>query len=170
MTAKPNITRRAALARLGLTAASVYMAPGIFGVSVAHASSGVSAASPPSPASPASPPSPASNPSPPSGPSRPGSVNENADSCRQPSLPNGGQITRQEYDRAQQAIQRGDARPLRDVLRTVEQDYPGRLLRVRFSGRGRSHEFRVTIVNPSGAIVSVTVDAKTGQITNVQNC
>ena len=166
MTDTIRISRRTALARLGLGAASIYMSPVIVGLSKAHAGSGVSQASPASPASPpsrASPPSPPSAASGASGPSGPGS-------CRQTSLPNGGQITRREYDRAQEAIARGDAQPLRDVIRNVQSRHPGRLLRVGFSDSGRSLSFRVVVVNPSGAIVSVTVDAKSGQITNVQNC
>lgn len=175
------------------------MSPGIFGISKAHAASSVSQASQPSPASRASPPSPASNPSPASRPSpaspasapsaaspasRPSTPGQSADrgavsgasgpsgagSCQQTSLPDGGQITRREYENAQQAIARGDAKPLRDVLDDVQTRHPGRLLRVGFSENGRSASFRVVIVNRSGAIVSVTVDAKSGQITKVQNC
>jgi hypothetical protein len=52
----------------------------------------------------------------------------------------------------------------------VQSRHPGKLLRVGFSDSGQSPTFRVVIVNPSGAIVSVTVDARSGQITNVQNC
>ena len=182
-----RICRRAALARLGLGAASIYMSPVILGLSKAHAASSVSDASSPSPASPASSPSPPSRatpPSPPSAASNPSGPSQptNRDgvslssgpsgpgSCRQTSLPDGGQITRSDYERAQQAISRGDAQPLREVLENVHSRHPGRLLRVGFSESGRSPTFRVVIVNPSGAIVSVTVDARSGQITNVQNC
>ena len=174
MTNSKPITRRAALARLGLSAASVYMSPGILGISKAHAASSVST---PSPVSPATPPSP---PSKPSGPSQPESRTDGrtsrpsgpstAGTCQQSSLPGGGQITRRDYARAQQAIARGDARPLREVLSGVQSRYPGRMLRVGFSESGQSPTFRVLIVNRSGAIVSVTVDAKSGQITNVRNC
>lgn len=190
MTQNKHISRRAALARLGLSAAAVYMSPGILGISTAHAASSVSTASPPSPATPPSPASPASSATPPSAPTqasnasnssspsqptdRPSSPNtsgpSSAGSCRQTPLPGGGQITRQDYDRAQQAIARGEAQPLRDVLNDVRSRHPGSLLRVGFSTSGRSPAFRVVIVNPTGAIVSVTVDAKSGQITNVQNC
>lgn len=190
MTNKNGITRRAALARLGLGAASVYMSPGIFGISVAHAASSVSgssgssdasAASPasavssPSAASTASSPSASSGASRPSGSSRSAGSTWNsgpsrAGSCHQTSLRDGAQITRRDYERAQQAILRGEARPLRDILTSVEQQHRGQLLRVSFSERDRSPAFRVVIVNRSGAIVSVTVDAGSGQITNVQNC
>ena len=158
-----RISRRAALARLGLGAAGIYVSPVILGLSKAHAASSVSSSSAPSSSSPPSPPSPPSAPSSPSGPSGPGS-------CRQTSLLGGGQITRSDYERAQQAISRGDAKPLREVVGYVQSRHPGRLLRVGFSDSGRSPTFRGVIVNPSGAIVSVTVDASSGQITNVQYC
>lgn len=180
MTNSKPITRRAALARLGLSAASVYMSPGILGISKAHAASSVSTPSPVSPATPPSPPSTPSPPSKPSGPSQPEnrtggrtsstSGPSTAGTCQQSSLPAGGQITRRDYARAQQAIARGDARPLREVLSGVQSRYPGRMLRVGFSESGQSPTFRVLIVNRSGAILSVTVDAKSGQITNVRNC
>jgi hypothetical protein len=186
MTQAKRISRRAALARLGLGAASMYMSPIILGLSKAHAASSVSIASSPSPASStstpnapsrATPPSAPSAASSPSGPSEPGSRADigvsgpsGPGSCRQTALPDGAQITRRDYERAQQAISRGDAQPLRDVLNSVQSKYPGRLLRVGFSQSGRSPAFRVVIVNSSGAIVSITVDARSGQITNVQNC
>ncbi len=170
-----RISRRAALARLGLGAAGIYVSPVILGLSKAHAASSVSASSAPSLSSPPTPPSPPSAPSSPSGPSRPNdgtglSGPSGPGSCRQTSLPGGGQITRSDYERAQQAISRGDAKPLREVVGYVQARHPGRLLRVGFSDSGRSPTFGVVIVIPSGAIVSVTVDARSGQITNVKYC
>jgi uncharacterized membrane protein YkoI len=55
-------------------------------------------------------------------------------------------------------------------VNNVQSRHPGRLLRVGFSESGQSPAFKVVIVDRSGAIVSVTVDARSGQITNVQNC
>jgi hypothetical protein len=183
MTQVKNISRRTALARLGLTAAAVYVSPGFLGISQAHAASSATEPSEASAPSPASNPSPVSDPSTPtapssgSSPSSPSQLNpsrasgpSSAGSCRQTSLPDGGQITRQEYERAQEAIARGDARPLREVLDNVQSRHAGRLLRVGFENSGSTPAFRVVIVNRSGAIVSVTVDARSGQITKVQNC
>lgn len=178
MTKATRITRRAALARLGLAASGVYMAPAMLGLSKAHAASSVSAPSTQSPASPAtppSPPSPPSRPSPPSGATQPSqptapSGPSGAGSCARTTLPGGGQITRSDYERAQQAIARGDARPLREILESVQSQHAGRLLRVGFSDRGQMPAFKVVIVAGSGAILSITVDAKSAQITNVQRC
>lgn len=189
MRQKASISRRTALARLGLGVATTYMAPTIAGISVAHAASGVSdpsAPSPPSPASPASTPTPPSSPSPASpasdpsapsspspvsGPSQPGGSGPSGPgACRQSTLPGGGQITRNDYEQAQRAISRGEARPLREVLNTVQNQHPGRIVTVGFSQNGRSTSYRVLTVSRSGAVLSITVNARTGQITRVQSC
>ncbi|WP_170478591.1 PepSY domain-containing protein [Ruegeria arenilitoris] len=80
------------------------------------------------------------------------------------------QISRQDYKRAQRAIARGDARPLQEVLGKVQARRPGKLLQVGFpETRGRPI-FQVLIVDSKGAVVSVTVDAGSGRITNMQAC
>ena len=191
-----HITRRAALMRLGLGTASTYVIPSIVGLSAAHAQSAASDPSPASAPSPPSAPSPVSAPTPPSapspvsrasspsrldtpnsssGPSAPrqsneGRANSGPSACRQPNLPNGGQMTRRDYELAQQAIAKGDARPLSEVINTVQSRYPGRIVRVGFSGSTRASVFQIRIVSNSGAVVSVSVNAKSGAITGVQNC
>ncbi|PVA08143.1 PepSY domain-containing protein [Thalassorhabdomicrobium marinisediminis] len=77
-------------------------------------------------------------------------------------------MSRRDYERAQQAIQRGQARPLREVLTRVQASHPGTVIRVGFSSDGGS--FRVLTVNNSGAVVSVRVDAASGRITGAQAC
>lgn len=190
MTSDTRITRRAALMRLGLGAASAYVSPSIVGLSAAHAQSAASDPTRPSAPTRASTPTPPSSPSPvsrASTPSRPGTSNPTSgpsspsgsnaqratsgpSACRQPNLPNGGQMSRRDYELAQQAIARGDARPLSEVINTVQSQYPGRIVRVGFSGNGPSGVFRIRIVSQTGAVVSVSVNAKSGAITGVQNC
>ena len=183
MTQRKQISRRAALARIGMTAAACYVSPSFLGVSTAHAASSVtepSQASAPTPPSAASPVSTVSSPTPPSNTTSSSSPSQNtpsgasgpssAGSCRHTAQLDGGQITRAEYEDAQDAIARGNARPLREVIDGVQSQHPGQLLRVGFSNTGATPAFRVVIVDQSGAIVSVTVDARSGQITKVQNC
>lgn len=190
MTQNRNLSRRKALARLGLGFASAYMTPTVVGLSTARAASGVSDPTPPSAPSPASSPTPPSSPSPASppsnpttpsaasqasSPSQPGSSQASSGpsgpgACRQSTLQGGGQITRNDYEQAQQAISRGDARPLREVLNTVQSQHPGRIVSVGFSQSGRSTAYRVLIISSSGAVLSITVNARTGQITRVQSC
>ncbi|WP_424940402.1 PepSY domain-containing protein [Aliiroseovarius sp. S253] len=80
------------------------------------------------------------------------------------------QISRQDYKRAQRAIARGDARPLQEVLKTVQKRYPGKLVQVGYSEKGRKPVFQVMIVNRSGAVISVSVDAGSGRIASMQRC
>ena len=191
MSGTKRISRRAALARLGMGAAGAYMSPAFVGLSQARASGG-SEASAASAASPASTPSPASAASPASGPSAPSRASEPSrpsgpeassgspvsgpsgpsgpGACRGSSLSGGAQISRQDYKRAQRAIARGNARPLQEILRNVQARYPGRTLQVGFSERGRRPTFQVLIVDRSGAMISVTVDAGSAQVMNIRKC
>ncbi len=192
MTGGKRISRRAALARLGFGAVGAYMAPSVTRLSAAQAASSASPPSPASDPSPASAPtraSPPSDPSPPSAasqssaPTRPSGPSRSSGAsgaevsgpsgpgaCRPSSIPGGAQITRRDYERAQRAISRGDARPLREILNTVQSSHPGRLVQVGFSETGGTPSFRVLIVDRAGAVVSITVDAGSGRITSVRKC
>lgn len=189
MTRSKRITRREALTRLGLGAAGVYMAPSLTGLSMARAASSSSPASPasratpPSPASPASRPSPASGPSPvsksstpsaPSGPTNRGGSEPSGPSgpgkCKRSAISGDAQISRRDYKRAQRAISRGEARPLNEVLSNVRAKHPGKLLHVGYSEGGSGPSFDVLIVGASGAVISVTVDAKSGRVTSMRKC
>ncbi len=175
MTDERQISRRAALARLGLGAAAAYVAPSVAGLSYARASSEPS--SPSTSSSPSQPsPSQSSTPSAPdpdpsqelgasatSGPS-------SAGGCKLPSELEKTQISESEYRRAQAAISRGDARPLGEILRNVRNEYPGKAVKVGFSRWSLNPVFRVQIVSLDGAVLSVTVDAGTGRVISARKC
>lgn len=189
MTQAKGISRRAALARLGLAVGGAYLAPAMVGLSAARAASNPSppsAPSEPTAPTPPSPPSPVTAPTAPTAPSvvTAPSVPETAPTtqaveisgpsgpgaCRTSTISPNGTISRRDYERAQRAISRGEVRPLRDVVNVVQSRHPGRLLQVGFSESGSGSSFRVLIVDQRGAVVSVTVDAGSAQITNVQRC
>jgi len=173
MTKDRRISRRAALARLGLGVAGAYVAPAFVGLSQARAS-GASGSSGSSSASPASSPSPASTPSSPSTPGVDGTSQPSGPSgpggCRGSSFSGEVQISQRDYKRAQRAIARGEARPLREVLDAVRAEHPGRVLQVGYSDKGGPPMFQVLIVDPSGAVKSITVDAGSGLVTNMWKC
>lgn len=199
MTRNANISRRQALARLGLGVATAYMSPVVTGLSQARAStaspaskpSAQSKASPPSKASPASkasPPSRASRPSRPSSPSAssspsgPGNQGSN-NSKSKASVPSGpenecrvsgggGQMTisKQEYRQAQTAIRQGKARPLSEVVKIARERYPGQPVRVGFSSGSGEPQYHIQIVTKTGAIISVTVAARSGTILRARRC
>lgn len=192
MTQAKGISRRAALARLGLAVGGAYLAPAMVGLSAARAASNPSppsAPSEPTAPTPPSPPSPVTAPTAPTAATAPSvvtapSVPETASTsqaveisgpsgpgaCRTSTISPNGTISHRDYERAQRAISRGEARPLRDVVSVVQSRHPGRLLQVGFSESGSGSSFRVLIVDQRGAVVSVTVDAGSAQITNVQRC
>lgn len=181
MSGRASISRRAALARLGLGISAIYVSPAVTGLSAAHASSGPSDGSAPSPASPASAPSAPSRPSRPSGPSAASGVDaastpsgaeesERRIECRVPGKNGGVRISRDDYQRVQRAIRRGEARPLREVLQETARKYPGQPVRVGLSSKGSDLAYRIQIVTPSGDIVSLTVDARSGAIVQAWTC
>jgi uncharacterized membrane protein YkoI len=55
-------------------------------------------------------------------------------------------------------------------LKNVQSKQPGKLLQVGFSDTGKRTKFRVLIVDRSGAVVSVSVDAGSGRITSIRKC
>lgn len=124
-----RVTRRQALARLGLAAGAAYAAPALFGLSRAHAASSASAASAASAASPASPASaasPASSASPastPSGAELPEGENK-ADGCTLGTVPEHATISQTDMRNAQRAIDRENAMPLRQVVAKVKKTPP----------------------------------------------
>lgn len=164
MTDAKRFSRRAALARIGLTGFAAYVAPSIVGLSQARA------------ATQPSPPSAPSVVSAPSGPRDSGSLSRSntgpsgPGACRVPHSAGPAQISRQEYQNAQRAISRGEARPLRDVMNSVLQEYPGRLVQVGYSETGPAPLYRLQIVGQRGDMLAISVNASSGQIINVRTC
>ncbi len=67
-------------------------------------------------------------------------------------------------ERIRDAVSKGDATPLRDILKTVSRDYPGEVLRVRLKGKNEDLQYRIRILQPGGRRVDVDVDARSGRI------
>ena len=170
-----RVTRRQALARLGLAAGAAYAAPALIGLSRAHAASSASAASAASAASPASPASaasPASSASPastPSGAELPEGENK-ADGCTLGTVPEHATISQTDMRNAQRAIDRGNAMPLRQVVAKVKKRHPGRLINVGFSEQSGRPIYQLKMVSSGGAVQTVTVNAGSGRIAGVSGC
>ena len=173
-----TLTRRAALARLGLAVGAVYCSPILTQLSIAQAASAPSASSSPSAASPASAPSatsPASPPSSPSGPSNNTSTDrdrqdQSAGGCSAPSGSEGITISRRDMTRANDAVARGDAKPLREIFGIVQRRHPGQMIRVRFTVAGNNRAYLIRMVTETGSVQTVTVDALTGATLGIGAC
>lgn len=191
MTGREKLSRRQALARLGLGVTVAYVAPTLLGLSEARASSAPSppsSPSAPSPASPASRPSAPSTALPPSSPSGPSESTKSTSSgsssastpgvsgpsslgkCQVVDGTDGVRISRNDYKHAQRAIRKGEARSLKDILNVTNRQYPGRPVRVGFSVSGPEPRYRIQIITTSGDVLSVTVLAKSGEIINARKC
>ena len=173
-----TLTRRAALARLGLAVGAVYCSPILTQLSSAQAASAPSAPSSPSAASPASAPSaasPASPPSSPSGPSNDTSTDrdrqdQSTGGCSAPSGSEGITISRRDMTRANDAVARGDAKPLREIFGIVQRRHPGQMIRVRFTVAGNNRAYLIRMVTESGSVQTVTVDALSGATLGIGAC
>ena len=173
-----TLTRRAALARLGLAVGAVYCSPILTQLSSAQAASAPSAPSSPSAASPASAPSAASPASPPSSPSGPGNnsstdrdrQDQSAGGCSAPSGSEGITISRRDMTRANDAVARGDAKPLREIFGIVQRRHPGQMIRVRFTVAGNNRAYLIRMVTESGSVQTVTVDALSGATLGIGAC
>ncbi len=173
-----TLSRRAALARLGLAVGAVYCSPILTQLSSAQAASAPSASSSPSAASPASAPSaasPASPPSPPSGPGNNSSTDrdrqdQSAGGCSAPSGSEGITISRRDMTRANDAVARGDAKPLREIFGIVQRRHPGQMIRVRFTVAGNNRAYLIRMVTETGSVQTVTVDALTGATLGIGAC
>jgi hypothetical protein len=68
---------------------------------------------------------------------------------------------------ARNARQRGKASALRDVLGLVKRRYHGRVVGVKFASRRESSTYQIKLIDDSGRLLTVSVDALTRRILEV---
>ena len=170
------LTRRAALKRLGLAVGAAYCSPMLTGMSSAQAQSTASSSSNPSAPSDPSAPSAPSSPSAPSGSENGGGRDRNGrdetshGECSGPSGSEGVEISRRDMDLANDAVARGEAKPLREIFQIVQDRHPGRMIRVGFNSNGRTRQYWLRMVTRSGSVQTITVDALTGATVDMRGC
>ncbi|MCP5037400.1 MAG: PepSY domain-containing protein [Rhodobacteraceae bacterium] len=169
-----KLTRRQALARLGITPLALYVAPAVLTLSTAASASSATPPSDPSEPSVATPPTP---PSPASSPSAPGDVVEadeaSSDRCYQDAGASGNSqlsISQDDFERAQAAVDAGYAKPLSQIWQGILADYPGRIVSISFSGFRYRPRYRLKAVSSSGRLETVIVSARTGRIERIVGC
>ncbi|MDA5095567.1 hypothetical protein O2N63_15870 [Aliiroseovarius sp. KMU-50] len=79
-------------------------------------------------------------------------------------------ISRRDYQRAQTAIRRGEARPLDEIVKLTRKSHPGQPVSVGFSTSGPEPIYQIQIVTRSGTVISVTVAARSGRILKARTC
>ncbi len=169
-----NPTRREALRRLGLAVTTAYVAPSVLLVSEARASSsGTSQPTPPSGPTNGSPPTP---PTPPTAPSNIEEIEADVietDSCknaRNVANPDTPFISAHDFERAQQAVEAGYAKPLDSIWSSFMAEYPGQVISIEFTGYRWRPRFRFRAISASGRLETVIVSARTGEIEKIIGC
>jgi len=164
-----NPSRRAALRRLGLVAAAAYIVPEVLMLSEARASSGASF---PSPASAVTPPTP---PTPPSdvdvdAVEADGDVNDTCQKATAGDLNQSISISQSDFDRAQEAVEAGYAKPLEAIWPQFSSSYSGKVIGIEFTGFRWRPRYRFKAISASGHLETVIVSARTGLIEKIVGC
>lgn len=78
------------------------------------------------------------------------------------------QADERDYDLARQALEQGQALPLRSVLDTVERDYQGQVLKVEFEHDGGRFIYEIRLLQNDGRMAKLKVNAVDGQVISVK--
>jgi uncharacterized membrane protein YkoI len=74
-----------------------------------------------------------------------------------------------DHDRARRLLERGDIRPLSEILARVEGDLPGRIIATEFEREDGIYVYEFKVVDPAGRVREVYVDAATGTLLKVED-
>lgn len=67
-------------------------------------------------------------------------------------------------DRARRALERGEVRPLAEILAALERRVEGEVVGVEFEREDGRHVYEFEVITPAGRMVEIYVDAATGAI------
>ena len=67
-------------------------------------------------------------------------------------------------DKIRNAVEAGQAEPLRKILSRVRRNYKGQVVKISLTGQGRNLQYRIRIIDPSNRLVEVRVNARSGRI------
>jgi uncharacterized membrane protein YkoI len=70
----------------------------------------------------------------------------------------------EDADRAYRALERGEVRPLAEILTTLEHRLEGEIVGVEFESEDGRHVYEFEVVTPDGRLLEIYVDAATGRI------
>ena len=76
-----------------------------------------------------------------------------------------------DQDRARSAVEKGQIKPLDQILSSVRKHVPGRVVRIDLHGGNggqRPYVYDVRVMSPQGNISAVEVDARTAKILSVR--
>ena len=163
-----NPSRRAAMRRLGLAVAAAYIVPETVMLSGARASSSASSASGGG--------SFVTPPTPPTAPSNVDVIEADAqvtDTCQKASTREANQpisISQSDFDRAQEAVEAGYAKPLKAIWPEFSSNYSGKVIGIEFTGFRWRPRYRFKGISANGHLQTVIVSARTGIIEKIVGC
>ena len=67
-------------------------------------------------------------------------------------------------DKIRNAVEKGEAEPLRKILSNVRRSYKGKVVKISLTGKGRNMQYRIRLIDTSNRLLVVRVNAKTGRI------
>lgn len=73
-----------------------------------------------------------------------------------------------EQDRAREAVESGQVKPLKQILKAVRKDYKGEVLDAKLLERGGGWIYRIKVLSKDGQVFDIGVDGQSGQIVDVQ--
>lgn len=73
-----------------------------------------------------------------------------------------------DQDAARSATRAGRIKPLPQILATVNREVPGRVVDVQLDESRSPWTYRIKVINQAGNVVTVNVNAETGQIQSVK--
>ncbi|NKN34596.1 PepSY domain-containing protein [Marichromatium bheemlicum] len=73
-----------------------------------------------------------------------------------------------DHDRARHALERGEVRPIGEILRVVSARVPGEVVGVEFEREHGGWRYELKLIAPDGRVLEVEVDAATGRILEVE--
>jgi uncharacterized membrane protein YkoI len=73
-----------------------------------------------------------------------------------------------DHDAARSAVQRGEIRPLEEILASVRSRLPGEVAGVEIERKGGRWLYEFRVVGSRGRLFEVYVDARTGQIDRIK--
>jgi uncharacterized membrane protein YkoI len=74
-----------------------------------------------------------------------------------------------DHDRARRLLERGDIRPLSDILARVRDDLPGRIIATEFEREDGAYIYEFKVVDSAGRVREVYVDAATARVLKVED-
>jgi hypothetical protein len=171
MTKAPNTlenpSRRAAMRRLGLAVAAAYIVPEVVMLSGARASTSSSVSGGGSFVTP---------PTPPTAPSNVDTIEADvqvSDTCQKATAREANQpisISQSDFDRAQEAVDAGYAKPLQAIWPDFLSNYSGKVIGIEFTGFRWRPRYRFKAISASGHLETVIVSARTGLIEKIVGC